>query len=292
MLDGAGGRVPTALRIGLLTALTMIAFAGNSLLCRLALRDTTIDAATFTSVRLASGALILMAIVRLRGGGRPMAGGSWPGAAMLFVYAAGFSFAYRELSAATGALILFGAVQLTMIGYGLWSGERLRGLQLAGLTTALAGLVYLLLPGLSAPPLRDAAFMLAAGMAWGVYSLLGRGAADPTEATAGNFLRALPFAAVLCLAFSRNAAGDPLGVFYAVLSGAVTSGLGYALWYAVLPALKATSAATIQLCVPALAALGGVVLLAEPVTLRLLAASAAILGGIALTIVRLAKARG
>src|SRR6266404_5248952 len=177
MRDDVGGRVPTALRIGLLTALTMIAFAGNSLLCRLALRDTTIDAATFTSVRLASGALILMAIVRLRGGGRPMASGNWPAAAMLFVYAAGFSFAYRELSAATGALILFGAVQLTMIGYGLWSGERLRGLQLAGLTTALAGLVYLLLPGLSAPPLRDAAFMLAAGMAWGVYSLLGRGSA-------------------------------------------------------------------------------------------------------------------
>src|SRR6266478_2097251 len=178
MLDDTGGRVPAALRIGLLTALTMIAFAGNSLLCRLALRDTAIDAATFTSVRIASGALILMAVVRLRGGGRPMAGGSWPAAAMLFIYAAGFSFAYRELSAATGALILFGAVQLTMIGYGLWSGERLRGL---------------LLPGLSAPPLRDAAFMLAAGMAWGVYSLLGRGSADPTEATAGNFLRALPF---------------------------------------------------------------------------------------------------
>ena len=276
----------TPLRIGVLTALTMIAFAGNSLLCRLALKDTTIDAATFTAVRLASGALILMAIVRLRGGGRPMVSGSWPAAAMLFVYAVGFSFAYRELSAATGALILFGAVQLTMIGYGLWSGERLRGLQLAGLATALAGLVYLLLPGLTAPPLQDAAFMMAAGMAWGVYSLLGRGSADPTQATAGNFLRTMPFAAALCLAFSRDAAGDPLGVFYAILSGAVTSGLGYALWYAVLPALKATTAATIQLCVPALAALGGVALLAEPITLRLLAASAAILGGIALTIVR------
>ena len=286
MPDDAGRLASTPLRIVLLTSLTMIAFAGNSLLCRLALKDTAIDAATFTSIRIASGALILMAIVRLRGGGRPMAGGSWPAAAMLFVYAVGFSFAYRELSAATGALLLFGAVQLTMIGYGLWSGERLRGLQLLGLAAALAGLVYLLLPGLAAPPLRDAAFMLAAGMAWGVYSLLGRGSGDPTESTAGNFLRAVPLAAVLSLAFSRDAAGDWLGIFYAVLSGAVTSGLGYALWYAVLPALKATSAATIQLCVPALAALGGVVLLAEPVTPRLLAASAAILGGIALTIVR------
>lgn len=275
----------TPLRIGLLTALTMIAFAGNSLLCRLALKDTTIDAATFTAVRIASGALILMAIVRLHGGGgRPMAGGSWAAAAMLFIYAAGFSFAYRELSAATGALILFGAVQFTMIGYGLWSGERLRGLQLAGLAAALAGLVYLLLPGLAAPPLQDAASMLAAGMAWGIYSLLGRGSGDSTQATAGNFMRAVPFATALCLAFSRDAAGDPLGVFYAVLSGAVTSGLGYALWYSVLPALKATSAATIQLCVPVLAAVGGVVLLAEPVTPRLLLASAAILGGIALTI--------
>ena len=280
------------MRIGVLTALTMIAFAGNSLLCRLALKDTTIDAATFTAVRIASGALILMAVVRRRGGGaRPMAAGSWAAAAMLFIYAAGFSFAYRELSAATGALILFGAVQLTMIGCGLWSGERLRGLQLAGLAAALGGLVYLLLPGPSAPSLRDAASMLAAGMVWGIYSLLGHGSEDPTQSMAGNFMRAVPFAAVLCLAFSRDAAGDPLGVFYAVLSGAVTSGLGYALWYAVLPALKATSAAAIQLCVPALAAAGGVVLLAEPMTSRLLLASAAILGGIALTIVHSGKAR-
>lgn len=286
MRDGTERGDASPLRIGLLTALTMAAFAGNSLLCRLALKDTTIDAATFTSVRIASGALILMAVVRLRGGVRPMAGGSWPAAAMLFIYAAGFSFAYRELSAATGALLLFGAVQLTMIGYGLWQGERLRRLQMAGFAAALGGLVYLLLPGLAAPPLHDAAFMLAAGMAWGVYSLLGRGMADPTQATAGNFLRAVPFAAVLCLAFSRDIAGDPLGVSYAVLSGAVTSGLGYVLWYAVLPALKATSAATIQLCVPALAALGGVVLLAEPLSPRLLLASAAILGGIALTIYR------
>src|SRR5260221_735341 len=140
MHDGADRAAVTPLRIGLLTALTMAAFAGNSLLCRLALRDTTIDAATFTSVRIASGALILMAVVRLRGGGRPMAGGSWPAAGMLFIYAVGVSFAYLGLSAPTGALLLFGAVQLTMIGYRLWSGERLRGLQLPGFAAGLAGL--------------------------------------------------------------------------------------------------------------------------------------------------------
>ena len=270
-------------RIALLIVFAMLAFAGNSLLCRIALRDTSIDAATFTSIRLASGALVLWILLRSRGR-RPLAAGSWPMAAMLFAYAVCFSFAYRDLTAATGALLLFGAVQLTMTGYGLFKGERLVGLRLVGVLVAIAGLVWLLLPGLSAPPVVAAGLMLAAGLAWGIYSLLGRSAGDPTAATGGNFIRAVPFAAVLSLAAASQASPDQTGLMYAVASGAVTSGLGYVLWYAALPALSATSAATIQLCVPAIAALGGVVLLAEPITARLLIASAAILGGIALTI--------
>jgi drug/metabolite transporter (DMT)-like permease len=273
----------TSLRVSLLTVFAMLAFASNSLLCRVALRDTAIDAASFTAIRLASGALILVILLRLRGV-RPTAGGSWPMAVMLSAYAAFFSFAYRDLTAATGALLLFGAVQLTMMAWGLWRGERIAGLGLVGLVIAVAGLVVLLLPGLAAPPPLAAALMLGAGAAWGVYSLLGRGAGDPTAATGGNFLRSVPFAALLVLTTVGHETADPMGVFYAVLSGAVTSGLGYVLWYAALPALSATSAATIQLSVPAIAALGGAVLLAEPVTMRLLLASVAVLGGIALTI--------
>lgn len=272
-------------RLIALTTLAMLAFAGNSLLCRVALRDTTIDAASFTSIRLASGALILALIVRARKG-RLASGGSWKAAACLFAYAAGFSFAYRELSAATGALLLFGAVQTAMLSYAVAKGERLRPLQLAGLLVAVGGLVYMLLPGLAAPPIEGAAFMIAAGIAWAGYTLLGRGTRDPTAATAGNFLRAVPFAAGLSLAIAAGTSVDRTGALYAVASGAVTSGLGYVLWYAVLPSLSAASAAVIQLSVPAIAALGGVVLLAEPLSNRLMIASATILGGIALTILR------
>jgi drug/metabolite transporter (DMT)-like permease len=277
------GREGGAARIALLIVFAMLAFAGNSLLCRVALRDTSIDAASFTSIRLASGALVLWVLLRSRGK-QPLAAGSWPMAAMLFTYAVCFSFAYRDLTAATGALLLFGAVQLTMTGYGLFQGERLVGLRLVGVLVAIAGLVWLLLPGLAAPPVVAAGLMLVAGLAWGIYSLLGRGASDATAATGGNFIRAVPFAAVLSLAAASQSSPDTTGLMYAVASGAVTSGLGYVLWYAALPALTATSAATIQLCVPAIAALGGAVLLAEPITARLLIASAAILGGIALTI--------
>ena len=273
------------LRIASLTVLAMLAFAGNSILCRLALRDTAIDAASFTSIRLASGAVMLAALMIGRGC-HPWTGGTWRAAAMLFAYAVTFSFAYRQLTAATGALLLFGAVQMTMLGYGLAAGERLQTVQWLGLSVALAGLVALLLPGIAAPPLVGAAFMLAAGAAWGVYSLLGRGVTDPVAGTAGNFLRAVPFTVVLSLVAMAHASFDTMGVLYAVASGAVTSGLGYVLWYAALPAFKAASAATIQLSVPALAALGGVLLLAEPLSLRLLVASAAILGGIALVILR------
>jgi drug/metabolite transporter (DMT)-like permease len=271
------------MRIGLLTFLAMVAFASNSLLCRLALKNTDIDAASFTSIRIIAGALTLWIIVRVRGGTRATAG-SWPSAFWLFAYAAGFSFAYISLPAATGALLLFGAVQATMIGYGLWKGERLRGVQAAGLVGAFGGLGGLLLPGLSAPPALGAALMLFAGIAWGIYSLRGRAVGDPTSVTAGNFLRAVPFAALLSLAMFSRASVDMPGFVYAIASGAIASGVGYAIWYTALPALKATSAATVQLSVPVIAALGGVAFLGEPITLRLIASSIAILGGVALVI--------
>ncbi|MGA9853253.1 MAG: DMT family transporter [Gammaproteobacteria bacterium] len=270
-------------RVLLLTALTMIAFAGNSLLCRAALGHSDIDAASFTTIRLISGALMLWLIVQIRRGSR-VGKGSWRSAAALFIYAAGFSYAYITLPASTGALLLFGAVQATMIGYGIWTGERLRYIQLAGLILAFAGLIGLLLPGVTAPSLLGSVLMLGAGVAWGVYSLRGRGAGNPIAVTAGNFLRTVPIAIVLSAATFKGISMEADGFWYAVASGALTSGLGYAIWYTVLPALKATSAATVQLSVPVIAALGGVLLLGEHISLRLVLASIAILGGIALVI--------
>jgi len=270
-------------RVFTLTLCAMIAFAGNSVLCRLALAHTTIDAASFTTVRIVSGALTLWLIVSLRDRSTTVAG-NWPSAFALFAYAAGFSFAYVSLTAATGALLLFGAVQATMIGYGLWRGERLNRQQITGLALALAGLVGLMLPGLTAPPLGGALLMLGAGVAWGVYSLRGRGAGDPTRVTAGNFVRAVPFALVVSVLMLSRTSLDTTGLIYAVLSGALASGIGYAIWYTALHGLSATNAATVQLSVPVIAALGGVALLGEPVTLRLAITSAAILGGVAIVI--------
>ena len=267
-----------------LTTLAMLAFAGNSLLCRLALKETSIDAASFTALRLLSGAMTLWLIVYLRGGMRLVAG-SWPSAFALFAYAAAFSFAYVSLSAATGALLLFGAVQATMIGYGLWSGERMSRRQWMGLLLALLGLVGLLSPGLSAPPLSGSLLMLGAGIAWGVYSLRGRGGGDATAVTAGNFVRSVPMALALSLFALPVFSLDLEGVWYAIVSGALASGVGYAVWYRALPGLRPVSAATVQLSVPVIAALGGVVLLAEAPGVRLVLASLAILGGIALVIV-------
>jgi drug/metabolite transporter (DMT)-like permease len=268
-------------RVVVLTLLALAAFAGNSLLCRAALSRSHIDAASFTTVRLLSGALVLWVLVKLRGGARD-GKGSFRSALALFAYAAGFSFAYLQLPAAAGALILFGAVQTTMIAYGLWSGERLTPAQLAGLLLAGAGLVGLLLPGLSAPPLASALLMLGAGAAWGVYSVRGKGAGDALQVTAGNFVLAVPMALALSVLLLRDAAFDPAGTWYAFLSGALTSGVGYAIWYTALPFLKSTTAAAVQLSVPVIAALGGVAFLDEPLTLRLLAASVAIIGGIGL----------
>ncbi|HEU0032839.1 MAG TPA: DMT family transporter [Kofleriaceae bacterium] len=260
----------------------LVGFAANSLLCRAALGARAIDAASFTAIRLGAGALVL---VVLAGRNAPRTG-SWASGGALFAYAAAFSFAYLRLATATGALILFASVQATMIGWGVARGERPRVVEWLGFAIAGGGLVVLTLPGLAAPDPLGAGLMALAGIAWGIYSLRGRGAANPLAVTADNFARSLPLAAALLLAIPI--AGGQLsteGVLLAVASGAIASGVGYSLWYAALPSLRATRAAIIQLAVPVLAATGGALVLGEVVTLRLAGATLAILGGIALAVI-------
>lgn len=276
-------RTSSAEFIALLTVLSLLAFAGNSLLCRLALRQTDIDAGSFTLVRLFSGALMLWLILAVRGHVRVRAG-NWGGAFALFVYAAAFSYAYIGLTTGIGALLLFGAVNATMTGFGLWKGERLQILQWTGIVASFAGLIGLNLPGLSAPPPGAALLMVIAGAAWGAYSLLGRGAVNPLAETAGNFIRTLPMALVLGALAWPWRQFDASGVALAVASGALTSGVGYAIWYRAQPHLRASTAATLQLSVPVIAALGGMLFLGESLSLRLMLASVAIIGGIALVI--------
>lgn len=272
------------LRVLLLTALAMVAFAANSLLCRMALGGRLIDAASFTTVRLVCGAVVLVLIVSARRRGHARGRPDWLAASMLYLYALAFSFAYLSLTAGTGALILFGAVQITMLGAGLRAGERLPPAAWLGLGVAIAGLIALLAPGLDAPSPSGAALMAVAGVAWGLYSLRGRGVADPLGATAGNFLRSVPLALLSALALTRSPHAEPAGLLLAAASGAIASGLGYVLWYAALSGLTATRAAVVQLSVPVITAFGGVLLLDEHLTLRLVAASAAVLGGIALAL--------
>jgi drug/metabolite transporter (DMT)-like permease len=277
------GAPVATLRTWLLTLVAMVAFAANSLLCRLALQSATIDAASFSSIRLASGALTLAVLVRLKAGPASRAG-DWLAAAMLFAYVAFFSFAYLSLSAGTGALILFGAVQLTMFSAGLRAGETFRPMAWLGFVLALGGLVLLVSPGLTAPSPLGATLMATAGVAWGLYTLRGRGVADPLASTAGNFLRATPMALALSLLLLPRAQLGPTGVALAIASGALTSGVGYVIWYAALRGLSALRAATVQLSVPPIAALGGALLLAEAITPRLLVASVTILGGVVLAL--------
>jgi drug/metabolite transporter (DMT)-like permease len=277
-------QAPAGARTALLTAVAMVAFAANSLLCRLALQEPLIDPASFGSIRLVSGALTLALIARMKSPPSASARPDWLAAAMLFAYVAFFSFAYLTLSAGTGALILFGAVQITMFSVGLRAGETFRPMAWAGFVLAVAGLVYLVSPGLTAPPLLGAVLMAAAGVAWGAYSLRGRGVTDPLAATAGNFLRATLFALGLSLLLATRAHASATGVVLAIVSGAITSGIGYVIWYAALNGLSAMRAATVQLSVPPLAAFGGALLLSEAVTTRLALSSAAILGGIAIVL--------
>jgi drug/metabolite transporter (DMT)-like permease len=276
------------MRLVLITAFTLFAFAANSLLTRMALDGGVIDPVSFTALRLSSGTLVLLPLSQMvvESKSLPKAKGSWGSGLALFAYAGAFSLAYVSLSTGMGALILFGAVQVTMLTAALKSGDRLGAAQWVGTVTAVAGLVYLVLPGLTAPDPLGAVLMGTAGIAWGVYSLRGRGASAPVAMTAGNFLRSAPLALIVSgIAFSSRHL-EPLGILLALTSGMITSGLGYVLWYKALKALTTTQASLVQLLVPVLAAFGGVLFLAEQISFRLILASTLILGGVALAVVK------
>lgn len=273
------------MKIFALTAFALTAFAFNSILCRMALATGEIDAASFTVIRLVSGMVTLAALLFASGKTLKIAtNGNWASALFLFAYAIAFSFAYLGLTTGTGALILFGCVQLTMFGVSLYRGDRPGSLEWVGLAVAFAGLVYLVLPGLAAPPLWSAILMASAGMAWGFYTLRGKGSEDPLADTAGNFLRSVPMVLAAALPFISTAQLSSRGAAFAVLSGAVASGIGYSVWYAALKHLTSTRAAVLQLSVPVIAGVGGILLLAEAASIRLLIAAAMVLGGIALTL--------
>lgn len=269
----------------LLTTFALIAFAMNSLLCRMALGSNSIDAPSFTVVRLVSGAVVLLIILFLSGkGNAAKTNGSWLSAFFLFAYAICFSFAYIGLTAGTGALVLFGSVQMTMIGVSFLKGERPGMLEWLGLLLAFGGLIYLVFPGLSAPPLASSLLMAAAGIAWGFYTLRGKGSDDPLDDTAGNFVRSVPMVILSALPFLSQMNLSTRGIILAIISGTVASGLGYTVWYAVLKYHTATRSAILQLSVPVIAAVGGVFLLSEVADLRLVIAGALILGGIGLAV--------
>ncbi|WP_112196979.1 DMT family transporter [Pseudomonas sp. LG1E9] len=270
-------------RLIAMTCFAMFAFAANSLLCRLAFKHTNVDAASFSIVRLASGAVVLWLMCALRRSSTTIKG-SWKGAAVLFVYVFAFSFAYRHLETGTGALLLFGAVQLSMVLYGMFKGERMHRQAIVGFVLAIVGLVSLLLPGAAAPDSVSAFTMLLSGVAWGIYSMLGKIVADPLATTAGNFLRSIPLVLIASLPFLSELRWDLLGILYAVLSGALASGVGYAVWYVAVRNLAAFQAATVQLSVPILASLAGIIFLGESLSVRMVLASVAVLGGIALVL--------
>ncbi|GIU43299.1 DMT family transporter [Shewanella algidipiscicola] len=272
----------------LYTVLALLAFAGNSVLCRLALGEGAIDAASFSVIRLVSGAAVLLFILKvIPKKATGVSKGSWRAALMLFLYAVTFSFAYVSLDTGTGALILFGLVQLTMIGASLTQGYRLRWFEWSGVALAFLGLVYLLLPSISTPPLGGFILMALSGVAWAGYTLVGRGSGDPMSDTAYNFMRCLPLVLVLLAVSYQSRLLSIEGVLLAILSGGLTSGIGYAIWYAALKGLTAIQASAVQLLVPLLAAFGGVVLINEPLSKPLILASVMILGGVLL--VMLAK---
>lgn len=268
----------------LLTVLAMLAFAANSVLCRMALGDGAIDATSFTSLRLLSGACMLLIILLYRNHNFRQTKINYFSALMLFTYAICFSYSYLQLSTGTGALILFGTVQLTMILFGLINGERPGKIAWSGIIAAFTGLVYLLMPSVSAPPLAGAILMIAAGIAWGIYTIRGKSSAAPLATTGWNFFATIPLVLLVFVVFHTDVHTTLQGVVLAILSGALASGLGYAIWYSALPYLSPTNAATVQLSVPVIAAFGGVILLSEPVSSRLIVSSIVVLGGIYLTI--------
>jgi drug/metabolite transporter (DMT)-like permease len=268
----------------------MLAFAGNSIICRLALRDGAIDPATFTAIRLLAGAITLLFVFAVTRRNRSFrSNGGWLSAFMLFLYAVAFSFAYISLSAGAGALILFAFVQATMIALGLWSGDRPSATEWFGWLLAFSGVIWLVLPGVEAPPAGGALLMALAGIAWGVYSIRGREESDALSATTANFSLSVVFVLALLAATLVNAEISMHGVMLATISGALTSGIGYVIWYAALNYLSSMQAAMVQLSVPAIAAVGGVALLAEPVSMRLLVSCALVLGGISIAVLRKSK---
>ena len=271
-------------RTALLTLIAMVAFAANSLLCRLALGQELIDPASFTTVRVASGAITLSILMGFRPSVKARTPIDWRAVVSLFGYMIFFSFAYISLAAGTGALILFGSVQLTMFVFALRNGEHFPLPSWGGLALAIAGLVYLVSPGVTSPNVTGSALMTVAGISWGVYSLRGRKVTDPLQATARNFLYCVPLVAAVSLIFLGDLNSSSFGIGLAIASGAIASGVGYAIWYAALSGLSASRAAIVQLSVPVIAAFGGIVLLSEDVTLRLIVASAATLGGVAIVL--------
>ena len=274
-----------AFKTPIFTVLTLIAFAGNSVLCRLALGGKTIDAASFTSIRLLSGALVLLVILKFSSKKNSSSTkGSWFAALVLFSYAITFSFAYTTLDVGTGALILFGSVQITMILLSLISGNRLRVTEWLGVTVAFAGFVYLILPGVTAPSITGFSLMALAGIGWGVYTLKGRGSVNPLSDTAYNFSRSIPLVIVLVALTFQKAHISSEGVLLAAISGGLTSGIGYTIWYTALGGLSTTQAAVVQLSVPVIAALGGVILVSEQINLRLTFSALLILAGILMVI--------
>ncbi len=269
------------------TTLALVAFAANSVICRLALKDAAIDPGMFTSIRLLSGAVVLMTLVFLTKGKRDEASkGSWRSAVMLFMYAAAFSYAYVSLETGIGALIIFGVVQITMIASSLISGYRMNNLEWSGILLALAGFLYLLLPGASAPSLSGFILMALSGIGWGIYSLRGKNSKDPLADTAYNFLRSLPFLILLLYFLAQESNYSTKGILLALLSGIVTSGIGYTIWYAALKGLSSVQASVVQLLVPVLAAIGGILFIGELISLRLMVSSLMILGGILLLIIK------
>ena len=281
---GTAGLSSPRLITALATSLAMLAFAANSILCRLALAHHSIDAAGFTIIRLASGALMLALLLAYRHRGKEKPQWHAGASLALFIYAIGFSFAYLQLPAGTGALLLFGAVQLSMLCISRYRGERLSPQASAGIVLAFSGLVYLLLPGVTSPPLGGSVLMIAAGVAWGIYTLLGKGAKQPLRSSAWNFIGTLPLLAVTAGIFYPQFHFTFTGVTLALCSGALASALGYVVWYQALPRLTATQAASVQLCVPVIAALLGIALLGELMSWRLFWAALAVLGGIYLNI--------
>lgn len=267
------------------TTFALFAFAANSIFCRLALGERSIDASSFTVIRLFSGAVVLLMIMRLFGKKvKSGSKGSWSATSMLFIYASTFSFAYLSLDTGTGALILFGAVQLTMITIALISGDRLHLAEWIGVSIAFGGFVFLVLPTVTTPSFVGFALMTIAGVAWGVYTLMGRRSKSPLSDTTYNFTRTLPLIVVMGLFFIQNASLTQKGVILAVLSGAIASGIGYTIWYVALGGLSATVAALAQLLVPVIAALGGVVFVSESLSIRFLLSASMILGGISLVV--------